>query len=117
MKKLLIILLILPLWGLVNCVKQKNCDCADVEKGKFIYLDEPVSPSKPNGKKTVAYFFPDVPRSGIESTCWIIGTVPKNYQKADTLYVNVCLEEIIIRGSHKDYTLTYYKIKCIEKED
>jgi hypothetical protein len=114
MEKYLLVLLLLPLFALTGCVKQKNCDCAHVQKGKFIYMEEP---EKHGYYNVTALFIPDpyfgFHKEGLD-THEIIGTIPKDYQGMDTVYVNVCLHEIVT--GRKLQTHLYYKPGCIEKE-
>jgi hypothetical protein len=109
-KTLYLGLVVLPMFCLASCVKQKKCDCPYVQKGKFVYLDKP---EKQGTKKIVGYFVIDGNPFGYR----IVGTVPKNYQKTDTIDVKVCLKTVTDVGRRLHYAFTYYELKCIEKED
>ena len=111
-KHCLILLFIIPLLGLMGCVKQKNCDCGLT--GKFVYYE--------NSEKIIycgrkvmanALFIPD----NSLGYCYINGNVPIKFKSKDTLYVTVCLKE-----EHPNFCLAFgvsaiFKLKCIEKED
>ncbi len=113
MRRLLMILLVLPLLGLMSCVKQKNCDCS--QKGKFVYFEN---------KKTIIYCGYDHQVNAAffstereDAPLYIVGYIPVKFRTKDTLNVDVCLEE-----ETKGVCLAFgegsvYKLKCIEKKD
>jgi len=114
MKKLILLLVLLPLLGLVSCVKQKDCGCGLT--GKFVYYETPQENLDCGGTaKFNAIFIPDNLELG---TCRIFSDIPKKFQTKDTLNVSVCFN--INPDSLTDTYLLdcrEYKLKCIEKLD
>jgi hypothetical protein len=113
--------MLLPLLGLTNCVKQKNCDCGLT--GKFVYYEKPQKEIVCGYEHLItAFFIPDYTWTNDSAigniTPYygpIVGNVPKEYQTTDTIHVTVCLKEQI-----EGFCLAYgwsnmYKLKCIEK--
>jgi len=118
MKKPYLILLILSIFGLISCVKQKDCDCGLT--GKFIYFEETEEIIYCASKQKVnALFIPEVSFPGYSSSFYyIIGSIPNKFKTKDTLNVTVCLKE----KRPRDICFTegvgaIYTLKCIEKED
>jgi len=121
MKKIILLLLLLPLLGLTSCVKQKDCDCKLT--GKFVYYEKPQEMIVCGYERSItAFFIPDYPsvNDSIIGNITpyygpIVGNVPKEFQSTDTIHVSICLKEQI-----EGFCLAYswsnmYKIKCIEK--
>ena len=120
MKKLLIILLILPLLGLISCVKQKNCEEGQI--GTFQYLEEPFY-FQPNcyrkEKKVVAVFYID---DSYKSEVPIVGEIPSKYKSGDLIKVRASIKSVPYENSGRGYQVwiacpTVCKLTCIEKED
>jgi hypothetical protein len=123
MKYIKIILLVLPIVGLISCVKQKDCD--ECESGIFEYLDEPIT-INPNcmdsEKKVVAIFRPVIGDIEIYDSTGIgkhiIGSIPSKYQTSELLKVKICAKNVSSKRRGETLScLPLYKLKCIEKED
>jgi len=112
MKKLLYLFgFVLILSSLTSCVKQENCDNGLI--GKFIYYENPQEfIGCGNQGAHNALFIPD----GGQADCRIFGSVPKEFQVKDTLYVRVSFN-LDPDDIHNMYVhdCRKYKIKCIEK--
>ena len=112
MKKLFLILLLIPALGVTSCVKQKNCDCGLT--GKFIYYEKPEEIIYCGYPKDVnALFISD----NTDSWYYITGSIPNKYKINDTINVSLCLKEV-----KRDWCLAFgvsviYNLTCIEKED
>jgi len=113
-KRIYLILLLLPIIGLGSCVKQKNCDCGLT--GIFEYSNEKIDLSVmglwSQDKSDLHAIF-----TGENGICFIKGTIPKEYKQKEPIAVSVCLEEYDgIRLA--DASCVYpCKLKCIEKEN
>ena len=95
-KYYLILLLLLPLFGLTSCAKQKNCDCG--LEGVFIY-----DSNTKLGKlycNDVLYYVTS-------------GHIPKKIQSTTPIDVNVCID----KTDNLNMLPNAGKIKCIEKSE
>ena len=114
MKKLILLLMFLPLLGLVSCVKQQNCYCGlSTISGTFVYFEEPKEIIYCGYEQKVnALLISD----SLELEYYIIGSIPKTFQTKDTIYVMTCLEEVKRKGACLAYGVgSIYKLKCIEE--
>jgi hypothetical protein len=115
MKRIYLILLLLPIIGLGSCVKQKNCDCGLT--GIFEYSNEKIDLSDmglwSSDKSDIHAIF--TVENG--NTYFIKGAIPKEYKQIKPISVSVCLDEYDgIRIA--DVGCVYpCKLKCIEKEN
>ena len=116
MKKLFLILLLIPALCLTSCVKQKNCErCKDREViGLFKYLEKPYYVEHvQKQEKIVAIIYLE---DGFE--CEITGKIPKEYESANLVQVRACLQDVCGRNAiHQAIWGAVYKLICIEKED
>ena len=119
MKKLVIVLgCIFFCLLIVSCVKQKNCDC-DIT-GKFVYFENGEEIMYGGSKCIVnAAVIPNglTRDEGYYSRYNIVGSVPKEFRKKDTVNVSVCLKIVKSNGCLPSGVCDIYKLKCIEKED
>jgi len=117
MKKLFLILLLIPALGVTSCVKQKNCEgCRDTERiGWIQYQMEPVTdPFYTNHGRvevTAIFYFEPNDEWGFP----IAGNIPKEYRSGELVRVRACLkyDEGILTTDH----IPAAKLTCIEKED
>ena len=110
MKKIKLILLLLPLLVLVGCVKQKDCECPYLTEGEFIYLKE----SYMYGSKEIKAHFISI-QGVIEYK--IYGSVPKKFQLADTVLTRACLKGKDISHKNKCDIKMVYSILCMEERE
>ena len=125
MKNIRIILLVLPMLGLISCVKQKNCE--EGITGIFECLDEPLIVTNPNcvntEKKVVALFKPVIGDGGFYDTVglgvsMITGPVPSKYKVTEPIKVKASMKQSPKRNSpHDNACSPTSKLTCIEKED
>lgn len=103
-------LLIISVFGLVSCVKQKNCDCGFT--GTWQYLEVPYDIKVTSGatKKIVA----EIVDSDYGGYIWISGSVPKEFKSLTRVGVDFCVE-YIGDTKHKPGGPPVYKLLCIEK--
>jgi len=117
MKKLLLILLLIPALGVTSCVKQKDCEgCkGDEMVGWLQYAKEPVTDPfyTRNGsiKEKITAIFYDNPND--EWGTAVIGNIPKKYRTGDLIKVRACFQ---IDGTLAIWT-PVYKLTCIENEE
>ena len=119
MKKYSVIIILLTLFGLTSCIKQKDCNCEKLVKGLYVYYETPeeLSFCGTDYKINAVIFFEDLtsPYFAIKKYN-IAGKIPKEYQVKDTIDVSVCLKydksgKCAVSGDNGIYNLT-----CIEKE-
>jgi hypothetical protein len=113
MRKVLLILVLIPFLGLTSCVKQQNCD--GNLTGKFIYYEEPQEFSGcGNQGKYNALCIPD----NKFTFCRIFNNIPKEFQSKDTIHVRAYFN-MDPNDFHNDFLVDCrkYKLKCIEKVD
>jgi len=109
MKKLFLILLLIPALGVTSCVKQKNCEGGMV--GTFQYHDKPLDDDI-CGIRQAGYFTP-IDRSEMYRIS--VREIPARFKSGDELKVRVLIEKMEASYTlHCGYT---YKLLCIEKED
>jgi hypothetical protein len=114
MKKIILLLCILPLLGLTSCNKQKSCDvCNGREQvGAFQYLSEPLSISISDTENI------EVPAllyaGGSELALYIIGNIPKKYKTDNAIRVRVCLK--VVEPTSPEYA-TVFELLCIEDDE
>jgi len=111
MKKLFLILLLIPVLGLTSCVKQKDCECG--LSGKFVYYDPPEEIIYCGNFKNVNALF----ISENKGMYYITGTIPNKYQVNDTINVSLCLKEVKKSGCRFYGVSVIYNLTCIEKEE
>jgi len=115
MKKIILILCVLPLLGLTSCNKQKSCDvCKDIEvTGYLMYVSVPFMNPVSETKEFEITATISVNLSSFDYYL-ITGDIPTKYQGGKNIPVHACIKSV-----QKDYLDTYipvYKITCIEDD-
>jgi hypothetical protein len=114
MKKIILLLCILPLLGLTSCIKQKNCDVCkgSAEVGLFEYLSEPLSIaiSDTENIEVSALLYP----VDGDMALFITGDIPKKYKTDDKINVRVCLK--VVDATSPGYA-TVFELLCIEDDE
>ena len=115
MKKLYFILILLPLLGLVSCIKQKDCNCGHT--GIWQYLEEPYYQKVTSGaEKKIVATITDSPSLGYPCFITVTGSLPKKYTTSSPIHVRVCVDFI---GDTKNQPggPPVFKLECIETID
>ena len=104
MKKHHLILLFLSLFGLISCVKQKDCACGYT--GTWQYLEEPYFRVE---RKIVAI----ITDHNYESAygLYITGAVPKQFTSLSPIRISFCVDRV----SDNRGIILGYKLQCLEK--
>ena len=116
MRKIILLLLFLPILGIFSCTKQRNCEVCpkpDEVVGMFQYLKKPYYGWYSRKKVKAILFGSDGYTDGEYEI--VEGYIPEKYKSGKLIKVRACLQDAKKTGTTEGNTV--WKIICIEKEE